>query len=105
MGRTCYARYRKSNSKDFENVGLPENLSIITRMTGCPNGCARPYMAELAFVGDGPSTYQVWFGGAENLTRVGTPVLQKMHIKDLEKILTPVFVHFKENRKAGESFG
>lgn len=32
---------------------------IMMRMTGCPNGCARPYMAELSFVGDGPKTYQV----------------------------------------------
>merc|ERR1712129_419639 len=58
---------------------MPENISriralldkldlsdeeILIRMTGCPNGCARPYMAELAFVGDGPKSYQVWVGGS-----------------------------------------
>lgn len=39
-------------------VGLGDE-EIMVRMTGCPNGCARPYMAELAFVGDGPDSYQV----------------------------------------------
>lgn len=39
-------------------VGL-EDEEIMVRMTGCPNGCARPYMSELAFVGDGPDSYQV----------------------------------------------
>ena len=37
---------------------------IMMRMTGCPNGCARPYMAELAFVGEGMKTYQMWVGGS-----------------------------------------
>jgi sulfite reductase beta subunit-like hemoprotein len=36
---------------------------IIIRSTGCPNGCARPYMAEIAFVGKAPGRYQLWLGG------------------------------------------
>lgn len=40
-------------------VGLKYNEAIVIRITGCPNGCARPYMAELGFVGDGPNSYQV----------------------------------------------
>lgn len=43
----------------FSQVGLKYNESVVIRMTGCPNGCARPYMAELGFVGDGPNSYQV----------------------------------------------
>ncbi len=39
-------------------LGMP-NEAIVMRMTGCPNGCSRPYMAEIGFVGDGPNTYQV----------------------------------------------
>ncbi|CAN0323120.1 unnamed protein product [Laminaria digitata] len=42
----------------LDTVGLGDE-EIMVRMTGCPNGCARPYMAELAFVGDGPDSYQV----------------------------------------------
>merc|ERR1712070_378649 len=38
--------------------------SLLVRMTGCPNGCARPYMAELGLVGNGVNQYQLWLGGA-----------------------------------------
>lgn len=44
----------------FFQVGLKYNESIVIRVTGCPNGCARPYMAELGLVGDGPNSYQVF---------------------------------------------
>lgn len=41
-------------------VGLKKQSdTLVVRMTGCPNGCARPYMAELGFVGDGANSYQV----------------------------------------------
>jgi sulfite reductase (ferredoxin) len=40
-------------------VGLKYTESVVVRITGCPNGCARPYMAELGLVGDGPNSYQV----------------------------------------------
>lgn len=40
-------------------VGLKFKESVVIRVTGCPNGCARPYMAELGLVGDGPNSYQV----------------------------------------------
>lgn len=85
-------------------VGLP-NEHFMIRMTGCPNGCARPYLAELAFVGNGPNTYQVWLGAAPNQTRLATVYLEKMHIDELEATLEPVFTFFKKERQAGESFG
>ncbi|MCD7465651.1 transcriptional regulatory protein [Datura stramonium] len=50
----------------FERVGLKYNESVV--ITGCPNGCARPYMAELGLVGDGPNSYQIWLGGTPNQT-------------------------------------
>src|SRR5882672_5746192 len=50
-------------------LGL-QNEEIIIRMTGCPNGCARPYMAEIAFVGKSPNKYQVYLGGNEASTRL-----------------------------------
>lgn len=46
----------------LNKVGL-EQEEFVVRMTGCPNGCARPYMAELGFVGSAPESYQVWLGG------------------------------------------
>lgn len=84
------------------------NLSdeeILIRMTGCPNGCARPYMAELAFVGDGPKSYQVWLGGSPVLTRTAYPFMAKMKVDDLEITLEPILAMFIEQRQQFEAFG
>jgi len=74
--------------------------SILIRVTGCPNGCARPYMAELALVGSGLNQYQLWLGGSTNLKRLATPYLQKMPINELEKTLEPLFLSWKETGKS-----
>ncbi len=71
--------------------------SILLRMTGCPNGCARPYMAELALVGSGANHYQLWLGGSPNLERLAKPFLQKMNLDDLEITLNPLFLRWKKN--------
>jgi len=84
------------------------NLSdeeILIRMTGCPNGCARPYMAELAFVGDGPKSYQIWLGGSPVLTRTAYPFMSKMKWDDLEKTLEPILAYFIKAREEFETFG
>ncbi len=75
---------------------LEINKSILIRVTGCPNGCARPYMAEIALVGSGLNQYQLWLGGSTNLQRLATPYLQKMPINELEKTLEPLFISWKE---------
>jgi len=79
---------------------------ILIRMTGCPNGCARPYMAELAFVGDGPKSYQLWLGGSPVLTRTAYPYMSKMKVDALEATLEPMLAMFKEQRSDEfETFG
>jgi sulfite reductase (ferredoxin) len=88
----------------LNSMGLGDE-EILIRMTGCPNGCARPYMAELAFVGDGPKNYQVWLGGSPVLTRTGYPFKAKMKVDDLETTLKPILAMFKEQRKQFEAFG
>jgi sulfite reductase (ferredoxin) len=88
----------------LDKVGLP-NEHFIIRMTGCPNGCARPYLAELAFVGDSPDTYNIWVGAAPNQTRLAQPFIDKMHIDNLETVFEPIFIFFKQTRHPGESFG
>jgi sulfite reductase (ferredoxin) len=88
----------------LKEVGLPDEQMVV-RMTGCPNGCARPYLAELAFVGSFPESYQVWLGGAPNQTRLAQPYTEKMHINDLESFLKPIFALFKQDRQGAESFG
>lgn len=79
---------------------------ILIRMTGCPNGCARPYMAELAFVGDGPKSYQLWLGGSPVLTRTAYPYMSKMKIDTMEATLEPILAMLKEQRiDEFEAFG
>ena len=90
--------------KLLDGMGLGDE-QILTRMTGCPNGCARPYMAELAFVGDGPNSYQVWLGGSPVLTRTAFAFKEKVKMPDIEAFLTPIFAAYKKERKSGEAFG
>ncbi|MBX9257233.1 sulfite reductase, ferredoxin dependent [Desmonostoc muscorum CCALA 125] len=88
----------------LNKLGLQKEHFVV-RMTGCPNGCARPYMAELAFVGSAPESYQLWLGGSPNQTRLAQPYTEKLHHNDLESYLEPIFVYFKKSRKSKESFG
>jgi sulfite reductase (ferredoxin) len=88
----------------LDKVGLQDEQFVV-RMTGCPNGCARPYMAELGFVGSAPESYQVWLGGSPNQTRLAQPYVERLHHNDIESLLEPIFVYFKKSRKDGESFG
>ncbi|MEH2204351.1 MAG: sulfite reductase, ferredoxin dependent [Nostoc sp.] len=88
----------------LDKLGLQKEHFVV-RMTGCPNGCARPYLAELAFVGSAPESYQLWLGGSPNQTRLAQPYIEKLHHNDLETFLEPIFVYFKKSRKSKESFG
>ncbi len=94
------ARVRATLTK----VGLAGE-SIVIRMTGCPNGCARPYMAELGFVGSAPEAYQVWLGGTPNQTRLAAPIVERLPAADIEHFLEPIFAYFKQARAQGEAFG
>ena len=85
-------------------VGLPDEHFVI-RMTGCPNGCARPYMAELGFVGSAPESYQIWLAGCPNQTRLARTFTERLHVDELETFLEPLFVFFRDQRRTGESFG
>jgi len=64
--------------------------SWLVRMTGCPNGCARPYMAEIGLVGSGVDAYQLWLGGTPGLTRLARPFLERMPLDRLEATLEPL---------------
>ena len=88
----------------LNKLGMEQEQFVI-RMTGCPNGCARPYMAELGFVGSLPNTYQIWLGGTPDQTQLAKPYVDRLPINDLEVFLEPIFAYFAQERKAGESFG
>ncbi len=78
---------------------LKINKSILIRMTGCPNGCARPYMAELGLVGSGVNQYQLWLGGSENLQRLARPYIQRMALENLEKTIEPLCMNWNKYGK------
>lgn len=85
-------------------IGLP-NEPIMIRMTGCPNGCARPYVAELAFVGRSLNKYTVFIGGNPNGTRLAAEFLDLIPVSQLAPTMRPVFTYFRDERASGESFG
>lgn len=86
------------------DLGL-SNEEIIIRSTGCPNGCARPYMAEIAFVGKAPGRYQVWLGGDVAGTRLNRIWKDVVKDPDIENELRPVLARFAKERNDSERFG
>jgi sulfite reductase (NADPH) hemoprotein beta-component len=85
-------------------TGLKDE-EIIIRMTGCPNGCARPLMAELAFVGRAPGKYQLYLGGNTAGTRLGRLYKESVKNEDFVSELRPLFERFARERLGGERFG
>jgi sulfite reductase (NADPH) hemoprotein beta-component len=85
-------------------VGL-DGEEIIIRMTGCPNGCARPYTAELALVGKAPGKYQLYVGGNQPGTRLCSLYKESVKSDDLVNELRPVFSRFARERLGAERFG
>jgi sulfite reductase (NADPH) hemoprotein beta-component len=85
-------------------LGLQDE-ELVVRMTGCPNGCARPYMAELAFVGKGPNRYQIYLGGNEPCTRLNRLYKDSVKGDDLLNELRPLLTRYRQERRGGERFG
>ncbi len=84
--------------------GLSED-DIVIRMTGCPNGCTRPYLAEIGLVGKGPGRYNLYLGAAFDGSR-----LAKLYAEDVEHdgiiaALDPLFAAYAKERHSGERFG
>jgi sulfite reductase (NADPH) hemoprotein beta-component len=74
-------------------------------MTGCPNGCGRPYMAEIGLVGRAPGLYNLYLGAAFDGTR-----LNKLYAQDVGKdrilaLLDPLLQRYAKERNEGERFG
>jgi sulfite reductase (NADPH) hemoprotein beta-component len=75
------------------------------RMTGCPNGCARPYLAEIGFVGRGPGLYNLYLGAAFDGSRLSKLYAQDVDEAKILKLLTPLLQRYAKERTAGERFG
>jgi sulfite reductase (NADPH) hemoprotein beta-component len=88
----------------LEAAGLREE-DIVIRMTGCPNGCARPYLAEIGFVGRSPGLYNLYLGAAFDGTRLSKIYAQDVNREQILKLLEPIIKRFAKERTEGEHFG
>lgn len=89
---------------ELARLGLADE-PVTVRMTGCPNGCARPYTAELAFVGRSLGKYAVWLGGSAEGTRLAQPWADLVPLDELVPTVLPLFERYARERSPGEKFG
>ncbi|MBI3711261.1 MAG: NADPH-dependent assimilatory sulfite reductase hemoprotein subunit [Proteobacteria bacterium] len=80
-----------------------ETLSV--RITGCPNGCARPYVGDIGLVGRTPDEYAIYLGGDFAGTRLNRLVFPRVKLGDIAATLEPLFATFAAERRRGEGFG
>lgn len=90
--------------REIARLGL-EQEKIWIRMTGCPNGCSRPYLGDLGFVGRTLNAYNVYVGGDFEGTRLNQLYAEMVHTDQLVNTVVPLLIFYKENRLPGERFG
>jgi Sulfite reductase, beta subunit (hemoprotein) len=88
----------------FRQYGV-EGERITIHMTGCPNGCARPYTPDIGLVGKARGKYTVYLGGNAQGTRLGYLFKDLVPEESIASVLAPVVQRFREERQSGESFG
>jgi len=82
-----------------------DDENIVIRMTGCPNGCGRPYAAEIGFVGTGPGLYNLHIGGDNQGERLNIKYKDSLDEKNILTTLEGLFAVYKNERVKGERFG
>jgi sulfite reductase (NADPH) hemoprotein beta-component len=101
-------RYLPTLIGDLENALEESGLrhdAITIRMTGCPNGCARPYIAEIGFVGRSPGKYNVYLGGGFAGQRLSKLYRTDFPGDEVPALLAPIFKRYAAERLEGERFG
>lgn len=89
----------------LERLGLQDGPVPHIRMTGCPNGCARPYSAEVGLVGRSLNSYTLYLGGSPLGTRLGQVYLDNVRREEIAAKLEPLLEAYKLERQEGEAFG
>ena len=89
---------------ELRRLGL-ENEKLSVRMTGCPNGCARPYQSDIGLVGRSGDKYTIFVGGQILGNRLNFQLRDLVPLSQIVATIRPLLEHFKEERLAGESFG
>ncbi len=80
-------------------------MTFVIRMTGCPNGCARPYLAEIGLVGKGPGRYNLYLGAAYDGTRMNKLFAEDLDHAGIVAALDAIFAAYAAERKQGERLG
>jgi sulfite reductase (ferredoxin) len=88
----------------LKDMGL-ERETLGVRMTGCPNGCARPYQSDIGIVGRSGDKYVIYVGGRIHGDRLNFPLKDLVPRSEIVATLEPLLRHYKEERRLGESFG
>lgn len=88
----------------MKRVGL-EHEPIVIRMTGCPNGCARPYLGEIGFVGKAPGKYNLYLGAGFVGDRLNKLYRENINEEQILSELEPILERFANEKEAGERFG
>ncbi|KAM0352480.1 hypothetical protein ACHAPU_002148 [Fusarium lateritium] len=88
----------------LEENGLRQD-SIVMRMTGCPNGCARPWLAEVAFVGKAFGAYNMYLGGGYHGQRLNKLYRQSIKEDEILSIMKPLLKRYALEKNEGERFG
>jgi sulfite reductase (ferredoxin) len=89
---------------ELARLGLSSEKFTV-RMTGCPNGCARPYNCDVGLVGRSPNKYSLFVGGRLLGDRLNTLYKDYVPAEEVVSTLVPLFVYFKTERNASETFG
>lgn len=88
----------------IEEAGLRHD-AITIRMTGCPNGCARPFISEIGFVGRSPGCYNVYLGGGFAGQRLSKLYRENFPGNKVKELLGPIILEYAKDRLEGERFG
>lgn len=88
----------------LDEAGLRDE-DIVIRMTGCPNGCARPMLAEIAFIGKAPGKYNMYLGGGFAGNRLNKLYKENIGETEILDSLKPIVTHYAKERQEGEHFG
>jgi sulfite reductase (ferredoxin) len=90
--------------RELERLGLAGERFTV-RMTGCPNGCSRPYNADVGLVGKTAGKYTIYLGGRLLGDRLAFVYRDLVRLEDIVSVLVPVLERFKAGRNHGESLG
>ena len=88
----------------LEDAGLRED-AIVIRMTGCPNGCARPYLGEIGLVGRAPGIYNLYLGAGHCGERLNKLYKEAVNHDQIIEELSPIIRRYAKERRDGERFG